>query len=51
MNNNIGKETVFSVRYHHPRFREHLRGRVSWFVQINPARGAKLQELFERIEW
>jgi RNA-directed DNA polymerase len=35
----------------HPRFREHLRGRISWFTQINRARGAKLRKLFDRIEW
>lgn len=35
----------------HPRFREHLRGRIAWFTQINPARGMKLQTLFKQIAW
>jgi hypothetical protein len=32
-------------------FRRHLDGRVTWVEQVNPARGAKLRALFERIAW
>lgn len=32
-------------------FRAYLDGRVLWFQQLNPARGAKLRETFERIDW
>lgn len=32
-------------------FRESLLGRVSFVKQVNPARGAKLQEIWERIHW
>jgi retron-type reverse transcriptase len=32
-------------------FREHLRGRISYVQMINPARGAKLSALFNRIRW
>ena len=32
-------------------FRAHLLGRVAWVEQVNPARGAKLRERFERIDW
>lgn len=35
----------------HPEFRAHLRGRVAWFLQSDPARGARLQALFEQIDW
>jgi RNA-directed DNA polymerase len=34
-----------------PDFRRHLDGRVAWVEQINPARGAKLRCLFDRIDW
>jgi len=34
-----------------PDFRAHLNGRVTWAEQINPRRGAKLRNLFERIDW
>jgi retron-type reverse transcriptase len=32
-------------------FPRHLDGRVSWVEQVNPARGAKLRALFDRIAW
>ena len=32
-------------------FRRHLDGRVTWVEQVNPARGAKLRVLFDRIAW
>lgn len=32
-------------------FRGHLLGRIVWVEQINPQRGAKLRELFEKIKW
>jgi retron-type reverse transcriptase len=32
-------------------FREHLLGRIGYVKQLNPARGAKLEALFARIEW
>ncbi len=35
----------------HDDFRAHLLGRVSFVAMINPARGQRLQALFERIEW
>jgi RNA-directed DNA polymerase len=35
----------------HADFRGHLRGQVAWLAQLNPARGAKLSALFERIDW
>jgi RNA-directed DNA polymerase len=34
-----------------PDFRRHLEGRITWVEQVNPQRGAKLRQLFERIEW
>jgi RNA-directed DNA polymerase len=35
----------------HPRFREHLEGRVSFVEMINPAKGKRVRTLFERIQW
>jgi hypothetical protein len=29
----------------------HLRGRVAWVAQVSPARGAKLQAMFDAIDW
>jgi hypothetical protein len=34
-----------------PDFRAHLQGRVSFVESINPARGARLRDLFNRIAW
>lgn len=34
-----------------PDFRAWLQGRVAWCASVNPSRGAKLQQLFARIEW
>ncbi len=35
----------------HPRFRQHLEGRVSFVEMINPAKGSRLRIIFDRIEW
>jgi hypothetical protein len=35
----------------HPEFRAHLCGRVGWVGSVNPARGAKLRAIFNRIAW
>ncbi|MBT2501038.1 reverse transcriptase family protein [Curtobacterium sp. ISL-83] len=35
----------------HPDFRAHLEGRITWMMQLNPERGARLRAVFERIEW
>lgn len=35
----------------HPAWREHLRGRVAWAAQLNPAKAQRLQRLFEAIDW
>jgi hypothetical protein len=35
----------------HPDFRGHLAGRIAYAAMINPARGQKLRELFDRIRW
>jgi RNA-directed DNA polymerase len=32
-------------------FRRHVDGRVAWVEQINPSRGAKLRQIFDRILW
>jgi hypothetical protein len=34
-----------------PRFREHLQGCVGFVEMINPAKGNRLQKIFERIQW
>lgn len=38
-------------RDRHPRFHEHLRGRIAFVTQLNPARGAKLLAIYDRIDW
>jgi RNA-directed DNA polymerase len=35
----------------HPLFREHLEGRVGFVESINPAKGARLRRIFEKIDW
>jgi hypothetical protein len=35
----------------HADFRAHLAGRVAYVASLNPERGARLRELFDRIEW
>jgi RNA-directed DNA polymerase len=34
-----------------PDFEAHVRGRIAWVSALNPGRGAKLHELFERVDW
>jgi hypothetical protein len=38
-------------RQQHPRFKEHLEGRVSLVNHLNPARGQKLLVALGRIDW
>jgi len=38
-------------RLHHPGFREHLLGRISWVTALNPARGSRLRTAFDAIDW
>lgn len=33
----------------HPRFREHLRGRIAWVTMLDAGQGARLRALFDRI--
>lgn len=35
----------------HPFFEAHLRGRVSWVAQHDPARGARLRVLLDAVDW
>jgi hypothetical protein len=35
----------------HPAFRQHLDGRVGFVEMVNPAKGARLRRIFEKIEW
>ena len=35
----------------HPAFRDHLRGRIAWVSQLNPARGERLLSTFAEIDW
>ncbi len=36
---------------HHPDFRAHLQGRIAWATAIHSQRGAKLQRLFDQVDW
>lgn len=38
-------------RQGHPHFRSHVLGRISWVASLNPARGDKLREAFDRVDW
>ena len=38
-------------RDNHPAFRDHLRGRIAWVNQLNPARGERLLATFSQIDW
>lgn len=38
-------------RHNHPSFRAHLAGRISYVKTLNATRAAKLQRLFDTIEW
>lgn len=42
---------VSQNREGHADFRAHLLGRISFAAMVNPARGAKLRAIFDRIEW
>ena len=35
----------------HPRWRDHLRGRIAWIEQVHPRHGARLRALFDAIAW
>ncbi|MEO5923591.1 MAG: reverse transcriptase family protein [Bryobacteraceae bacterium] len=35
----------------HPHFRSHLAGRVAFVASVNPIKGLKLREIFNRIDW
>ncbi|HEY1646807.1 MAG TPA: reverse transcriptase family protein [Terracidiphilus sp.] len=35
----------------HPKFRQHLTGRVAFVEMINPQKGARLRKILERIDW
>ncbi|WP_437228605.1 reverse transcriptase family protein [Planctomicrobium sp. SH661] len=35
----------------HPHFQDHLRGRVAHVLHLNPKRGLKLMDLYNRIDW
>src|SRR6185437_12786764 len=38
-------------RQHHPRFRQHLEGRISFVEMVNPIKGRRLRMLLEQIQW
>jgi hypothetical protein len=38
-------------RHEHPDFRACLLGRIGWFRQVCPERGARLLERFASIDW
>jgi hypothetical protein len=51
LHNCITQGTSSQNRDNHPDFRAHLRGRVAHVAWLNPARGEKLQALFDKIVW
>jgi hypothetical protein len=51
LTNCLRKGAVTQNRESHPRFREHLEGKVAFVQMVNPAKGKKLRALLEQIEW
>ena len=51
LNNCIRLGAQSQNRAAHPHFRAHLIGRIGWVELINPAKGQRLQVLFDRIAW
>jgi hypothetical protein len=35
----------------HPDFRSHLQGKLAWVAFIHPGKGAKLQAIFQKVDW
>jgi hypothetical protein len=51
LHNCIRRGPAAENRDGHPDFRAHLAGRIAHVAMLNPARGGRLQALFERIAW
>ncbi|MEO7999600.1 MAG: reverse transcriptase family protein, partial [Gemmatimonadaceae bacterium] len=51
LNNCVRLGAAGQNRDGHPDFRAYLRGRVGWVTSVNPERGKRLQDIFERIRW
>ncbi|HYF47768.1 MAG TPA: reverse transcriptase family protein [Planctomycetota bacterium] len=51
LTNCVRKGPATQNRHKHPNFKAHLQGRVAHVTRLNPARGAKLQRLLDKIAW
>lgn len=51
LNNAIRHGAASQNRENHPDFAAHLRGRIAHVAMLNPARGAKLARLYDRIDF
>jgi len=51
LTNCVRKGAASQNREGHPMFRTHLAGRVGFVESINPAKGARLRRIFEKIAW
>ena len=51
MHNAVRHGPAGQNRDRHPAFRDHLRGRIAWVSQLNPARGERLLAAFSEIDW
>jgi hypothetical protein len=51
LHNCVRAGPVGQNREGHPDFRAHLAGRVAYVAAVNPARGARLRSMFDRIPW
>jgi len=51
LRNAIKHRPASQHRDRHPAFAEHLRGRIAHVAMLNPARGAKLARLYDRIDF
>jgi RNA-directed DNA polymerase len=51
LTNCVRKGPAIQNRDGHPRFREHLEGRVAFVESVNPAKGTRLRGLLDKISW
>jgi hypothetical protein len=51
LHNAIRRGAASQNRAKHPDFAAHLRGRIAYVSMLNPARGAKLASLYDRIDF
>jgi RNA-directed DNA polymerase len=49
--NAVRRGPVSQNREAHPRFREHLEGKIAWVASVSTKQGARLRRIFDQIHW